>query len=184
MGNRQCPSTGLSRFRELRSLGSPTRHLGPCDDDGLCLGHTKAHHRQSRSVFPPPSFCLTCHGDLSHSVFVNGIPMLHYTAYPPDCSLAVLPSNIYFTWTEVSAEKFIVADAMRLLAARLVKARIQDRQDLRNAVPCVNYAFFGTPVEAMCAAAYGANQSRLREIKKKYDPDDVMGLAGRWIINV
>src|SRR6266478_3019297 len=107
-----------------------------------------------------------------------------HTAYPPDCSLAVLPSNIYFTWTEVSAEKFIVADAMRLLAARLVKARIQDRQDLRNAVPCVNYAFFGTPVEAMCAAAYGANQSRLREIKKKYDPDDVMGLAGRWIINV
>src|SRR6266436_4588324 len=70
-----------------------------------------------------------------------------HTAYPPDCSLAVLPSNIYiyFTWTEVSAEKFIIADPMRLSAGPLVKAGIQDRQDLRDAVaPCANYAFFGT----------------------------------------
>jgi len=68
---------------------------------------------------------------------------------------------------------------MRLSAVLLVKAMTQDRQDLRNAVPYVSYALFGTPVEAM----HGENQDRLHEIKK-YNPDDVMGLAGRWKINV
>ncbi len=59
---------------------------------------------------------------------------------------------------------------MRLSAASLVKAGIQDRQDLRNAAPYVKYTLFGTPVDAM----YGENLGRLRKIKKKYDPDDVM----------
>jgi len=58
----------------------------------------------------------------------------------------------------------------------LVEAEIQDGQDLRNAATYVNYALFGTPVEAM----YGENLGRLRKIKKKYDPDHVMGLAGGW----
>jgi hypothetical protein len=44
----------------------------------------------------------------------------------------------------------------------------------------VNYALFGTPVGAM----YGEHLERLREIKKKYDPEDVMGLAGGWKFNV
>jgi hypothetical protein len=34
-----------------------------------------------------------------------------------------------------------------------------------------------TPLEAM----YG---ERLREIKKRYDPEDVMGLAGGWKFDV
>jgi len=38
----------------------------------------------------------------------------------------------------------------------------------------MNYALFGTSVEAM----YGENLGRLHKIKKKYDPEDVMGLAG------
>jgi len=101
------------------------------------------------------------------------------SAYPPDRTLAFLPSNIYFAWTKASTGKFI-AEAMRLSAASLVKAGIQDRQDFRNAVPYVNYALFGTPVEVM----YGENLGRLRKIKKKYDPDDVMGLAGRWKLDV
>ena len=69
---------------------------------------------------------------------------------------------------------------MRLSAASLVEAGIQDGQDLKNAAPYVNYALFGTPLEAM----YGEHLERLREIKKKYDPEDVMGLAGGWKFNV
>jgi hypothetical protein len=65
---------------------------------------------------------------------------------------------------------------MRLSAASLVEAGIQDGQDLKNAAPYVNYALFGTPLERM----YGENLDRLREIKKTYDPEDVMGLAGGW----
>jgi hypothetical protein len=69
-----------------------------------------------------------------------------------------------------------MADAMRLSAASLVNAGIQDGQDLKNAAPYVNYALFGTPLERM----YGENLDRLRKIKKAYDPEDVMGLAGGW----
>ncbi len=52
---------------------------------------------------------------------------------------------------------------MRLLAASLVEAETQGGQDLMNAAPYVNYALFGTPLEAM----YGEHLERLREIKEK-----------------
>ena len=97
------------------------------------------------------------------------------SAYPSDRSLAILPSNIYFGWTNASADEFM-AEALRLSAASSVEAGIQDGQDLKNAGPYVNYALFGTPLEAM----YGDHLERLREMKGKYDPEDVMGLAGGW----
>ena len=49
-----------------------------------------------------------------------------------------------------------------------------------NAAPYVNCALFGAPLEAM----YGGHLGRFREIKKNYDPEDVMGLAGGWKFNV
>ena len=97
------------------------------------------------------------------------------SAYPPDRSLAVLPSNNYFAWTNASADEFM-AEAMRLSAKSLFEAGIQDGQDLKNAAPYVNYALFGTPLKTM----YGDHLERLGEIKKKYDPENVMGLAGGW----
>jgi hypothetical protein len=97
------------------------------------------------------------------------------SAYPPNRSLAVFPSSIYLGWTNASADGDM-GDAMRLSAASLVEAGIQDGQDLKNAAPYVNYALFGTPPEAM----YGDHLERLREIREKYDPEDVMGLAGGW----
>jgi hypothetical protein len=97
------------------------------------------------------------------------------SAYPPNRSLAVLPSNLYLGWTKPSADKFM-ADAIRRSAASLFEAGIRDGQDLKNATTYVNYALFGTPLKAM----YGNHLEQLREIRKKYDPDDVMGLAGGW----
>jgi hypothetical protein len=96
------------------------------------------------------------------------------SAYPPDRSVAVLPSDMYLAWTNASADMFM-ADAARLSVASLVEAAIQDGQDL-NAGPYVNYAIFGTPLERM----YGRHLDRLRRIRKKYDPEDVMRLAGGW----
>jgi hypothetical protein len=71
-----------------------------------------------------------------------------------------------------------MADALRVSAATLVEAGIKDGQDLKNAAAYVNYALFGTPVEKM----YGEHLERLRWIRKEYDPEDVMGLAGGWKI--
>jgi len=69
-----------------------------------------------------------------------------------------------------------MAKAMRLSAASLVEAGTHNGQDLKYAAPYVNYALFGTPLRTL----YGEHLGRLREIKKKYDPDNVMGLAGGW----
>jgi hypothetical protein len=65
---------------------------------------------------------------------------------------------------------------MRLSAASLVEAGIKDGQDLKNAALYPNYALFGTPLKAM----YGKHLERLRKIRKRYDPGNVMGLAGGW----
>jgi hypothetical protein len=97
------------------------------------------------------------------------------SAYPPNRSLAVFPSSMYYGWTNASADG-LMADSMRRSAASLVEAGIQNGQDLENAAPYVNYALFGTPLKTM----YGVHLGRLREIKKKCDPDNVMGLAGGW----
>ena len=69
-----------------------------------------------------------------------------------------------------------MAGSLRLSAASSVEVGIKDGQDLKNAAPYVNYAFFGTPLETM----YSEHVELLRRIKKKYDPENVMGLAGGW----
>jgi hypothetical protein len=108
---------------------------------------------------------------LESDVLSHGGP----SAYPPDRSRVFLPSSIRLGWANASADKPI-ADAMRRSAASLVEAGIKDGQDLKNAAPYVNYALFGTPVKRM----YGKHLERLRKIRKRYDPEDVMELAGGW----
>jgi hypothetical protein len=97
------------------------------------------------------------------------------SAYPPNRSRAILPSNLALGWTDESVDN-IMADAVRTSAATLVEAGMRDGQDLANAAPYVNYALFGTPLKKM----YGDHLERLREIRKQYDPRDVMLLAGGW----
>jgi hypothetical protein len=98
------------------------------------------------------------------------------SAYPPNRSLAVLPSNLYLGWmTKPSADKFM-ADAIRRSVASF-EAGIRGGQELKNAATYVNYALFGTPP---LEAKYGEHLERLREIKKMCDHENVMGLAGEW----
>jgi len=99
------------------------------------------------------------------------------SAYPPDRSLPVFPSGIYFGWNDESVDHFM-ANAIRTSTATLVEAGSQGGQNLKTAAPYINYAFLGTPVESM----YGDNMERLRAIRRRYDPEDVMRLAGGWKI--
>jgi len=81
--------------------------------------------------------------------------------------------NIYFGW--VSAERDgDVAAALRQSTAAVRAAALADGQDVADAAIYGNGALFGTPVEDI----YGANVPRLREIRKRVDPMDVMSLAG------
>ena len=99
------------------------------------------------------------------------------SAYPPNRALPVFPSGIYFGWNNGSVDHFM-ASAIRTSTATLVEAGIQDGQDLKTAAPYTNYAFLRTPVESM----YGDNLEWLRAIRRRYDPEDVMRLAGGWKI--
>jgi Berberine and berberine like len=88
-----------------------------------------------------------------------------------------MTSNIFIGWHKESVDK-LMEDAIRSSRATLIAAGIRDGQDLKNAVRYPNYALFGTAVEEM----YGEHVGRLQEIRKKYDPFDIMGLAGGWKI--
>jgi hypothetical protein len=65
-------------------------------------------------------------------------------------------------------------DNLRALSTELIQAGIEDGQDLKHAAHYTNYAVFGTPLGQM----YGKNVPRLREIRKRYDPNRVMDLTG------
>ena len=54
----------------------------------------------------------------------------------------------------------------------------QGQASVDTASPYHNYAIFDTPVSRI----YGDNLSRLRSIKAKVDPSNVMGLAGGFKI--
>ena len=69
-----------------------------------------------------------------------------------------------------------MAHSMRTSAASLIAAGIKDGQDVENAAPYPNYALFGTSLEKM----YGGHLARLRQIREKYDPENIMRLTGGW----
>jgi hypothetical protein len=97
------------------------------------------------------------------------------SAYPPDRSHTILPSNLLVAWNDKSLDKDkYVYNSVRSLSASIIEAGIEDGQDLKKAAHYPNYAVYGTPLEKM----YGKNVKRLREIKRKYDPFRVMDLTG------
>jgi hypothetical protein len=95
------------------------------------------------------------------------------SAYPPDRSRPLYPTNIYFAWTSESRDADI-ANALRQSTDAVRAAAVADGQDVANAFSYGNYALFGTPIERL----YGANLARLSAIRSLVDPNGVMALAG------
>jgi hypothetical protein len=95
------------------------------------------------------------------------------SAYPPDRSRPLLPTNLYFGWTNPDRDADVAA-ALQQSTDAVRAAAVADGQDVANAFVYGNYALFGTPVQAV----YGANLPRLTAIQQTVDPTNVMGLAG------
>jgi len=95
------------------------------------------------------------------------------SAYPPIRSQGLLPLNLYFGWTDPLLDEAF-RQAIRHSAASIKAKALADGQDVANVSVYGNYAAFDTPVKDI----YGTNLGRLRNIKRVYDPLDVMGLAG------
>ncbi|KAJ7756645.1 FAD dependent oxidoreductase [Mycena metata] len=97
------------------------------------------------------------------------------TAFPFARSPPTIPLNLQFTWTSPSSDDIAHA-AMRASADHLTQVAVQSGQPVAQAPLYPNYALFDTPLERL----YGSNLQRLRAIKARVDPNNVMGLAGGW----
>ena len=97
------------------------------------------------------------------------------SAYPPDRSRAIFPSDLFIQWSNSSLDE-TMADALRQIAHIIRTTALADGQNVSHAAEYVNYALYGTPLKDI----YGGNLKRLRQIRAAIDPDDVMGLAGGW----
>jgi hypothetical protein len=85
------------------------------------------------------------------------------------------PFNIYYSWSD-PADDQIFYDAIQTSAKYLQKIAAQEHPDVLGYPKYPHWAIYGTPVEEI----YGPNLPKLRSIKRKYDPHNLMGLAGGW----
>lgn len=97
------------------------------------------------------------------------------SAWPPSRERVLLPTNLYWAWGPAEADP-LVYDAVLASAERLTRLAEAEGQDIADAALYGNYAIASTPVERL----YGDNLDRMLAIKQKYDPANVMGLAGGW----
>ena len=97
------------------------------------------------------------------------------TAYPPTRDLVYFPFCLYAGWVDEAYDNDAY-DAIRQSAARIRDVAIQDGQDIANAPLYPNYAMLDTPLSDM----YGGNVDKLRWLRRRVDPHNVMGLAGGW----
>ena len=85
--------------------------------------------------------------------------------------------NIYYAW-ELTSDDVLMRDAAAHSAARLTRVAVAEGQDVAAAPLYGNYASAGTRVERI----FGDSLPRMQATKQKYDPDNVMSLAGGWKI--
>lgn len=88
------------------------------------------------------------------------------------------PFNIFIAWADPTQDKAFKDGIEKIrdgLEAALVK---EGYKGVLSAPLYSNYALWDTPLDRI----YGSNLSRLQEIKRKVDPEDVMGLAGGFKI--
>jgi FAD/FMN-containing dehydrogenase len=95
------------------------------------------------------------------------------SAYPPTRAYGFSPFVIYFAWADPQYDA-VFYQATKEAARRITEAAVKEGLRLNEAEKYPNYAIYGTRVEEM----YGGNVDRLRELRKRVDPENVMSLTG------
>lgn len=103
-------------------------------------------------------------------------PFLPYSQYATDSAWPhntnALPLNLYFAWTNPAEDAFWT-NAIKASAAKITAQAQSEGQNLGDLYLYPNYAIAGTPSSQL----YGPNLDRLSQLKKQFDPSDVMGLT-------
>lgn len=86
-----------------------------------------------------------------------------------------MPINIYYAWSLESSDT-LIHGVMQESARYLTEIAISEGQNVTDLPLYPNYALYDTPLERL----YGGNVAKLQTIKARYDPDNVMALAGGW----
>ncbi|CAE6360683.1 unnamed protein product [Rhizoctonia solani] len=96
-------------------------------------------------------------------------------AYPHDDFLA--PLNLYYAWVGESEDEWYHA-ALEESTRFIREQAIAEGQDIGGAKQ-IKYGNYASATEDL-ASLYGPNLDRLKTIKNKYDPKNVMALAGGY----
>ncbi|CUA67128.1 hypothetical protein RSOLAG22IIIB_07207 [Rhizoctonia solani] len=96
-------------------------------------------------------------------------------AYPHDDFLA--PLNLYFAWSGDSNDDWYL-NALKESTRVIREQAIAEGQDIAGAKQ-IKYGNYASATEDL-SSLYGSNLERLRAIKAKYDPGNVMALAGGY----
>ena len=95
------------------------------------------------------------------------------SAWPADRSSFHAPINSWALWDDANADKSILA-GLQAGGDRLARVAIAEGQNLTGASLYPNIV----PADTSLKAMYGSHIERLHAIKQRYDPNNVMGLAG------
>ncbi|CAE6425123.1 unnamed protein product [Rhizoctonia solani] len=96
-------------------------------------------------------------------------------AYPHDDFL--MPLNLYFAWVSPLDDEWF-HDAIEESARVIREQAIAEGQDIAGAKQ-IKYGNYASATENL-TSIYGSNLPRLQELKQKYDPNNIMGLAGGY----
>lgn len=129
--------------------------------------------KQSLSPIEPTELLSYAIESFTPNLFTHGSD----SAYPPDRSRGLYPLNIFYAWNFTESDNYFM-EAIKRSAATIAAAADSEGQDIGEAALYGNYAAEGTPVSRI----YRSNLPRLQEVKARYDPGNIMSLAGGWKI--
>ncbi|KAI0339141.1 FAD-binding domain-containing protein [Trametopsis cervina] len=104
------------------------------------------------------------------------------SAYPPSRSFAYMPSTIEWSWSDPSVDG-VMNDGLRD-ATNSLKGVLEREGQVVDAAKAGVYGNFASQHVTTPEEVFGGSLGRLREVKRVWDPRDVMGRTGGWKVTL